>query len=249
MLDPKQTIGLKVVDRQSIESRLSGQVNEFTPPGSCAKLPVSRIPDRGSSWWCVRKEQAALCVAHCRLLRGAGAVQGDRAAAGAAEGARSLPSPGGGGSFARSASGVGRPLNTGSVQRGETVTPPRSAFRFAACEPILALQGRMGTARVATIGTAGDDGILPVFCPTEQVVSVRPKFLNPFNPTSTVHGVVFHFFRLGKRRRAYPAPARFFCQTRCTAQVQPGGCEARSFDVSSFAGVATKALSVCCDGM
>ncbi|MFK4504403.1 hypothetical protein ABIF86_008694 [Bradyrhizobium japonicum] len=107
----------------------------------------------------------------------------------------------------------------------------------------------MGTARVATIGTAGDDGILPVFCPTEQVVSVRPKFLNPFNPTSTVHGVVFHFFSLGKRRRAYPAPARFFCQTRCTAQVQPGGCEARSFDVSSFAGVATKALSVCCDGM
>ncbi|MGX1317273.1 hypothetical protein AB7M17_000726 [Bradyrhizobium sp. USDA 377] len=44
-----------------------------------------------------------------------------------------------------------------------------------------------------------------------------------------------------------PAPARFFCQTRCTAQVQPGGCEARSLDASSFAGVAAKAF--CCDGM
>lgn len=107
----------------------------------------------------------------------------------------------------------------------------------------------MGTARVATIGTAGDDGILPVFCPTEQVVSVRPKLLNPFNPSPTVHGVVFHFLVLRSEGGAYPAPARFFCQTRCTAQVQPGGCEARSFDVSSFAGVAAKALSVCCDGM
>jgi len=95
-------------------------------------------------------------------------------------------------------------------------------------------------------GTSRDHALIQVFCPTEQIVSAEPKFLKPFNPMSTVHGVVSRFFS----GRAYPAPARFFCQTRCTAQVQPGGCEARSFDVSSFAGVAAKVLSaVCCEGM
>jgi len=34
-------------------------------------------------------------------------------------------------------------------QRGETVTPPRFALRFASCEPILPLQGRMGTVDAA----------------------------------------------------------------------------------------------------
>ena len=32
---------------------------------------------------------------------------------------------------------------------GEAVTPPRFALRFAACEPILPLQGRMGTCDAA----------------------------------------------------------------------------------------------------
>lgn len=67
---------------------------------------------------------------------------------------------------------------------------------------------------------------------------------------STARLLCMGLFSLFEFAGAYPAPARFFCQTRCTAQVQPGGCEARSFDVSSFAGVATKVLSVSSrDGM
>ena len=47
--------------------------------------------------------------------------------------------------------------------------------------------------------------------------------------------------------------AAFFRHARCTAQVQPGGCEARSLDETSFAGVAANAASfatvACCAGM
>ncbi|MFK4537575.1 hypothetical protein ABIA00_005758 [Bradyrhizobium ottawaense] len=66
-------------------------------------------------------------------------------------------------------------------------------------------------------------------------------------PRRPGHGGLRHE---GESASPYPAPARFFCQTRCTAQEQPGGCEARSFDVSSFAAVAAKALSLSSrDGM
>ena len=40
---------------------------------------------------------------------------------------------------------------------------------------------------------------------------------------------------------AYPAPTAFFRQARCSAQVQPGGCEARSADARSLAGAAVGA--------
>ena len=42
-------------------------------------------------------------------------------------------------------------------------------------------------------GTSCDHALIQVFCPTLQVASARPKFLKRFNPTSTVHGVVFRF--------------------------------------------------------
>src|SRR5262249_32586164 len=39
----------------------------------------------------------------------------------------------------------------------------------------------------------------------------------------------------GERKpRDYPAPTAFFRQARCTAQVQPGGCDASSFEANSF---------------
>ena len=41
----------------------------------------------------------------------------------------------------------------------------------------------------------------------------------------------------------YPAPTAFFRQARCTAQVQPGGCEARSADARSLAGTAAGATA------
>jgi len=50
--------------------------------------------------------------------------------------------------------------------------------------------------------------------------SGAPEIINLFNPILLCMGLFSHFL-FG--RRAYPAPARFFCQTRCTAQVQPGG--------------------------
>jgi hypothetical protein len=36
-----------------------------------------------------------------------------------------------------------------------------------------------------------DSGIMPVFCPTEQVISARPKYDQAFQTVATVHGVVF----------------------------------------------------------
>ena len=41
----------------------------------------------------------------------------------------------------------------------------------------------------------------------------------------------------------YPAPTFFFRQARCTAQVQPGGCEAISSAATSLAGVARSGVA------
>ena len=43
---------------------------------------------------------------------------------------------------------------------GEAVTPPRFALRFAACEPILPLQGRMGTCDAAPAFPFGQISLL-----------------------------------------------------------------------------------------
>ncbi len=50
-------------------------------------------------------------------------------------------------------------------------------------------------ARPATHTT--HDAIMPLFCPTEQVISVIPNFFSHFNPIPTVHGVVFAFHARG----------------------------------------------------
>src|SRR5262245_58328018 len=65
-----------------------------------------------------------------------------------------------------------------------------------------------------------------------------------------------HFFLsppVGEDGKSYPAPTAFLRQTRCTAQVHPGGCEANSLDASSLAGTAAAAsfgsFAWSCDGM
>src|SRR6516165_1408544 len=51
------------------------------------------------------------------------------------------------------------------------------------------------------------------------------------------------FSRKGRRKSGYPAPTAFLRQARCTAQVQPGGCERSSFASISLAGAAENAGS------
>ncbi|MET4799991.1 hypothetical protein ABIA96_002560 [Bradyrhizobium sp. LB11.1] len=46
---------------------------------------------------------------------------------------------------------------------------------------------------LSTVTHTTHDAIMPVFCPTEQEISARPKFSSLFDPISTVHGVVFDF--------------------------------------------------------
>ncbi|MEY9591519.1 hypothetical protein ABIA06_003810 [Bradyrhizobium yuanmingense] len=84
----------------------------------------------------------------------------------------------------------------------------------------------------------------PCFARRRNRVFGKSENVKPFQPHRYCAWGCFSRLCFGG---VYPAPARFFCQTKCTAQVQPGGCEARSFGISSFAGVAAKGLS--CDGM
>jgi len=61
--------------------------------------------------------------------------------------------------------------------------------------------------------------------------------LRSFEPPSPTRGE-------GKRAECHPALAAFLRYARCTAQVQPGGCDCISFDVTSLAGAAEEGACV-----
>ena len=58
------------------------------------------------------------------------------------------------------------------------------------------------------------------------------------------------FSHKGRREeRGYPAPTAFLRQARCTAQVQPGGCEVTSLAGTAAIGAGAFAAAWSCEGM